>query len=105
MKVEIIQCDQCKQIEECALPNRTSLLYANIEWKSTNEVFPAVKLIKCDRCSSENTLDHLVRIAVDRPPLAQWDASDAVNSGGEVNSVGMCRTLEQHQDLALQVVK
>ena len=41
-------------------------------------VFSALKLIKSDRRSSlsEDTLDHLVRITVDGPPLAQWDASD-----------------------------
>ena len=44
-------------------------------------VFSTVKLIKSDRRSrlSEDTLDHLVRIAVDGPPLAQWDATDAVH--------------------------
>lgn len=65
--------------EKCALRNRASLLYANVEWKSRMS-FSALKLIKSDRCGSlsENTLLHLVRIAVDGPPLALWDASDAV---------------------------
>ena len=37
--------------------------------------------IKSDRRSSlsEDTLDHLVCITIDGPPLAQWDASDAVH--------------------------
>ena len=44
-------------------------------------VFSALKPIKSDRRSSltEDTLDHLLRITVDGPPLAQWDASDAVH--------------------------
>ena len=43
-------------------------------------VFSALKLIKSDRHNSlsENTLDHLVRITVDGPPLAQWDATVVV---------------------------
>ena len=48
---------------------------------TVERVFSTVKLIKSDRRSrlSEDTLDHLVRIAVDGPPLAQWDATDAVH--------------------------
>ena len=44
-------------------------------------VFSALKFIKSDRRSSlsEDTLDHLVRITVDGPPLAQLDASPAVH--------------------------
>ena len=40
----------------------------------------ALKLIKSDRHNSlsENTLDHLVRIPVDGPPLAQWGATVVV---------------------------
>ena len=43
-------------------------------------VFSSLKLIKTDhRCSlGEDRLDHLVHIAVDGPPLSQWDATDAV---------------------------
>ena len=43
-------------------------------------VFSALKLIKTDRRSSlsEDSLDHLVRITIDGPPLAQWDATDAI---------------------------
>ena len=43
-------------------------------------VFSTMKLIKTDRRSSlsEDRLDHLVRITIDGPPLAQWDATDAV---------------------------
>ena len=42
--------------------------------------FSALKLIKSDRrsCLSEDHLDDLVRIAVDGPPLSQWDARGAV---------------------------
>ena len=43
-------------------------------------VFSSLKLIKSDRRSrlGKDRLDHLVRIAVDGPPLNQWDATDAV---------------------------
>ena len=43
-------------------------------------IFSAMKLIKSDRQSSlsEDRLDDLLQIAVDAPPLAQWDASAAV---------------------------
>ncbi len=43
-------------------------------------LFSSLKVIKTDRrsCLSEDHLDHLVRITVDAPPLAQWDASAAV---------------------------
>ena len=43
-------------------------------------IFSALKLIKSDRRSSlsEDHLDDLVRIAVDAPPLSQWDASGAI---------------------------
>ena len=39
-----------------------------------------MQLIKTHRRSSlsEDRLDHLVRITIDGPPLAQWDATDAV---------------------------
>ena len=47
---------------------------------TVERVFSTVKLIKSRRSRlSEDTLDHLVRIAVDGPPLAQWDATDAVH--------------------------
>ena len=47
----------------------------HVEW-----LFSSLKLIKTDRrsCLSEDHLDHLVRIKVDGPPLAEWDASAAV---------------------------
>ena len=43
--------------------------------------FSRLKLIKTNlRCSlTEDHLDDAVRIAVDGPPLSQWDASGAVN--------------------------
>jgi hypothetical protein len=43
-------------------------------------LFSTMKLIKSDRRSSlsEDRLDHLVRITIDGPSLAQWDATDAV---------------------------
>ena len=43
-------------------------------------VFSTLKLIKTDRRNllGENCLDNLLRIAVDCPPLAQWDAIPAV---------------------------
>ena len=43
-------------------------------------VFSSLKLVKTNRRSllGEDRLDHLVRIAVDVPPLHQWDATDAV---------------------------
>ena len=43
-------------------------------------MFSTLKLIKTDRRSllGENCLDNLLRIAVDCPPLAQWDAIPAV---------------------------
>lgn len=42
--------------------------------------FPSLKLIKTDRRSrlGEDRLDYLEHIAVDGPPLNQWDATDAV---------------------------
>ena len=44
-------------------------------------MFSNLKIIKTDRRSSlsEDSLDHLVRIAVDGLPLSQWDAKPAVN--------------------------
>ena len=58
---------------QCTLTDRTPLLYP--KWDS-RESLSTVKLIKSDRLSrlSEDTLDHL-----DGPPLAQWDATDAVH--------------------------
>ena len=43
-------------------------------------IFSSLKLIKSNRrnCLSENRLDDLLRIAVDAPPLSQWDASGAI---------------------------
>ena len=43
-------------------------------------IFSSLKLIKSNRrnCLSENRLDDLLRIAVDGPPLSQWDASGAI---------------------------
>ena len=43
-------------------------------------LFSSLKLVKTDRrsCLSEDHLDHLVRIKADGPPLAEWDASAAV---------------------------
>ena len=43
-------------------------------------VFSMLKVIKSDRCNShgEDRLDQLVRIKVDGPPFAQWDATPAV---------------------------
>ena len=43
-------------------------------------VFSQLKLIKTNRCNclSEDRLDSLVRIATTSPPLAQWDAGNAV---------------------------
>ena len=42
-------------------------------------VFSQLKLIKNDRrtCLKEDTLDQLVRINVEGPPLSNWDASGA----------------------------
>lgn len=43
-------------------------------------VFSQMKFIKSNQrtCLKENTLDELIRINVEGPPLAQWDASRAV---------------------------
>jgi len=43
-------------------------------------IFSSLKLIKSDHRSSlgEDRLDDLLRIAVDAPPLSQWDASGAI---------------------------
>ena len=43
-------------------------------------VFSTLKFLKSDRRSSlsEDRLDHLVRITVEGPPIAQWDATGAV---------------------------
>ena len=43
-------------------------------------VLSALKLIKSDRGSAlgEDTLDNLLRIVVDAPPLSQWDSTQAV---------------------------
>lgn len=43
-------------------------------------MFSSLKLIKTDRrsCLGEDTLDDLMRISVDGPPLAQWTAKPAV---------------------------
>ena len=43
-------------------------------------VFSQLKLIKNSRrtCLGENSLDHLLRINVEGPPLADWDATRAV---------------------------
>ena len=44
-------------------------------------VFSSLKHIKsnCRTCLSENRLDDLIRIAVEGPPLSQWDATGAVH--------------------------
>ena len=43
-------------------------------------LFSSLKLIKTDRrsCLNEDHLDNLVRITTDGPPLAEWDATAAV---------------------------
>ena len=45
-------------------------------------VFSQMKLIKTNRqsCLSGDTLDHLLRINVEGPPLSDWDATGAVDS-------------------------
>ena len=45
------------------------------------QIFSQLKLIKSDRRSrlGEDNLDSLLRIKVDAPPLAHWDATGAVN--------------------------
>ena len=44
-------------------------------------VFSQLKLFKVNRrtCLGEDTLDRLIRIHVEGPPLSQWDASGALN--------------------------
>ena len=44
------------------------------------QVFSQLKLIKTNRrtCLGEDTLDRLLRINVEGPPLSQWDASAAL---------------------------
>ena len=41
------------------------------------QIFSTLKLVKTERCSclGENSLDDLVRISVDGPPLSKWDAT------------------------------
>ena len=43
-------------------------------------VFSQLKLIKDNRCTclGEDTLDHLFSVNVECPPLAEWDASNAL---------------------------
>lgn len=43
-------------------------------------VFSLLKLIKDNQrtCLKEDTLDHLLRIKAEGPPLAEWDASHSV---------------------------
>ena len=45
------------------------------------QVFSQIKLIKTNRrtCLGENTLDQLIRINVEAPPLSEWDASCALD--------------------------
>ena len=44
-------------------------------------IFSQLKLIKTSNrtCLSEDTLDQLVRISVEGPPLSQWNASGAIS--------------------------
>ena len=47
---------------------------------SVERIFSRLNLIKSDCCCSlgEDSLENLVHICVDEPPLLQWDASSAI---------------------------
>ena len=56
-----------------------ALLSTHSQW-SPRESFSQLKLIKNNRCTclGEDTLDHLLHVNVEGPPLAEWDASNAL---------------------------
>lgn len=65
---------------ECSITNSVSLLYSHVKLEGRANL-SALRFIKSDRRSSlsGDTLDYLICISTDRPPLSQWDASDTVH--------------------------
>ena len=55
---------------------KLTFIWPLAEWR----VFSQLKLIKNNQCTClhENTLDHLLRINVEGPPLSDWDPTHAL---------------------------
>ena len=73
---------------------------SHVTFDSTERVFSQLKLIKSSRrtCIGEDTLDYLIRVNVEGPPLSQWDASVAL----ELWSKEKARRVNQKESKAHQ---